>query len=150
MGPVGSSAGFRNRFAALTIRNSTHAISRKFTTAVRNVPIRICVASLPEPIVHTIASKLGLPKIAAISGMMMPSINAFTTAVNARASTNPTATSIRLPFVANSSELPQHDVPPLPDQPTRRWALPAMPAAVVLGRNRVPNANRRLVVPVTR
>ena len=107
------------------------------------------MASLPEPIVHTIASKLGLPKIAAISGMMMPSINAFTTAVNARASTNPTATSIRLPFMANSLNS-FNMMSLLADQPTRRWAFPAMPAAVVLGRNRVPNANRRLVVPVTR
>ena len=38
-----------------------------------NEPIRIS-SHRPMPIVHTIASKLGLPKIAAISGMMMPSI----------------------------------------------------------------------------
>src|ERR1700761_1062206 len=54
-----------------------------------------------ELIVNDRDSKLGLPKISAMIGVMMSTTNAFTTSANTVATTNATATVTRLPFNRN-------------------------------------------------
>ena len=139
-GPSVPRRASRNRFAAFTIRNSTHAISRKFTTAVRNRPLEaLSRRSLPEPIVHTIASKLGLPKIAAIQRHD----DALDQGVHHRGERQgqhqPHRDLDQVALHGEFLELLGRRVPPC-GSADASLGVPAMPAAMVLGRE--PRAER--------
>src|SRR5262245_29151444 len=82
--------------------------------------------------------KSGLPKIAAINGVIRSVMKAFTRAVNARAMTSATATSSRLPFWIQALKSPHQLIPAPPDvercrgESLRRGGRQGGPVAVAL------------------
>src|SRR5205085_3510745 len=82
---------------ALMMRKSTNATSTKLMIAVRKVPTRIRECPTSKPI----ASKFGLPKIAAMNASTIPLVNASTTSLKYRPRMNATASWSRLPRMMN-------------------------------------------------